>query len=256
MRETRAWTFLLLLIWLMVFVGIAGCRSTMPTATAVSSTVISNEPSKQLALTWKRELDEGCQTVMIDTQGQAIFGSCSNPSRVAPILREVERHQDLQYFLEHYQSFEADTSAGHIVFTGNGVQVATLSQQRAIAEWATIVHQELQFGRSGASWGLAVALNQEGSNPCSRIQIEVYGKVFANYCHIGIEPYPTVWLSPEQLDRLYSWLDSSDAIAINWNEDDLPMRFVFSGRGAQVAQDEDQRKILAWTVEIYESFAR
>jgi hypothetical protein len=99
----------------------------------------------------------------------------SGPHSVAPILPEVERPRGLQHFLDRYQPFEADTPAGRVTFAGRGNPVATPFEERSLAEWASLVHQELRSGRSGASWGLAVALKQEGMHPCSRVQIEVYG---------------------------------------------------------------------------------
>ncbi|GAB4527719.1 MAG: hypothetical protein Kow0063_03220 [Anaerolineae bacterium] len=190
--------------------------------------------------------------MIIDAQGQASFGPCSGRRSVAPILSAVERPGDLQHFLDCYQPFEADTPAGRIIFAGHGTRDATPSEKQALAEWASLVHQELQFGRSGASWGVAVAFNQEGSNPCSRIQMEVYGKVFANNCSVGIQPYPTVWLTTEQLDRLYAWMGRFQTFEMNCHEGGLPVRLVFSGRGDEVPTEADQREILAWVEELYQ----
>jgi hypothetical protein len=209
-----------------------------------------------LALTWEAELDGECHTMSIDAQGQASHGPCPGPLSVAYILPEVERPHDLQHFSDRYQRFEADTPAGRVIFAGRGTQVATPSEERALAEWAYLVHRELQFGRSGASWGLAVALNQEGSNPCSRVQIEIYGKVFANDCRVGIQPYPTAWLTAEQIDLLYTWVDEFQAFDMGWEKDGLPMILVFSGRGDRVPSEADQREILAWVNGLYQSMAQ
>ena len=232
------------------------CATSQPTPTPVPPTATPGKTIIRPVLTWERHLAEGCQTVIIDAQDQASFGPCSDPSSVGPILSAVERPRDLQHFLSCYQPFEADTPAGRIAFAGRGTQVATPSEKQALAEWASLVHQELRFGRSGASWGLAVALNQEGSHPCSRIQTEVYGKVSANDCSMGIQSYPTVWLTTEQLDRLHAWMGKFQTFEMNWNEGDLPMRLVFSGRGSQAATEADQREILAWVNELYQAIAR
>jgi hypothetical protein len=162
-----------LFILLTVHGLIVGCASVVPMPTPMPLTAMPGKTSSQPVLTWERDLPEGCQTAIIDAQGQASFGPCSGPRSVAPILSAVERPRDLQHFLDRYQPFEANIPAGRIIFTGRGTQVATSPEKQALAEWASLVHQELQLGRSGASWGLAVALNQEGSNPCSRIQIEI-----------------------------------------------------------------------------------
>jgi hypothetical protein len=166
---------------------------------------------------------------------------------------EPGRPDELQYFLDRYRPLEADTPAGWLSFAGRGSQVATPSERQALAEWATLVHQELQFGRSGASWGLAVALIEEGSTPCSRIQIEVHGKVFANDCRAGIQPLPTAWLTTEQIDSLYAWMNEFQTTEIKWYEGGLPMRLVFSGRGTRVATEADLQEILSWVSGIYQS---
>lgn len=234
---------------------IAACATTTPTATDLFSTATPRETTEAAALSWERELNEGCRTMIIGDRGQASFGPCSNPSSTTGQL-QPGRLADLSRFLDRYRPFEADTPAGRLGFAGRGIQVATRYERQALAEWATLVHQELQFGRSGASWGLAVALIEEGSTPCSRIQIEVYGKVLANDCRAGIQPLSTAWLTAEQLDDLYEWTNEYQTFEINWNEGGLPLRLVFSGRGAQVASESEQREILAWVNGVYQSVAR
>ena len=207
-------------------------------------------------LIWKKDLDGECHTMTIDAEGQASYGPCSAPHSTAYILLEVERPHDLRHFSDRYQPFEANTSAGRVTLAGRGTQVATQPEERALAEWASLVYRELQFGRSGASWGLAMALNQEGSNPCNRIQIEAYGKVFANDCRLGIQPYPTAWLTVEQVDCLYAWMDEFRAFDMSWDNDGLPMLLVFSGRGDQAPSEADQREILAWVDALYQSIVQ
>lgn len=233
---------------------ITGC-ATEPTSTDVISTAMPNEITEQSALVWERELTDGCQTVIIAAGGQASLGPCSNPSSMAGQL-EPGRPADLSYFLDRYRPFDADTPAGMLSFAGRGTHVATQSERQALAEWATLVHQELKFGRSGASWGLAIALNEEGATPCCRTQIEVYGKVFANDCRAGIQPYPIAWLPTEQIDELYVWMNEFQAFEMKWTEGGLPMRLVFSGKGARVATEAEQGEILVWVSGFYESIAR
>jgi WD40-like Beta Propeller Repeat len=207
----------------------------------------------QPVLTWQRRAGDQCQTVSIDAQSQARFGPCSGPHKTGHILPEVERPLDLQHFLDSYRSFEAETPAGQITLAGHGKQVAAPSEQRAIAEWAGLVEQELEFGRSGASWGLAVALVQEGTNPCSKIQIQSYGMAYADDCSTGIKPYPRRWLMAEQLTQLYQWQDKYAGFELDWRERDVPVRLVFGGTGQEEAPDYEQQRILDWTRSLYRS---
>jgi hypothetical protein len=247
----------LLLALLTVQGLIAGCTSAVPTLTPTTpSTAIPSKTTSQPVLTWKRNLAEGCQKLILDAQGQAKFGPCDGPHLEAVILSTVERPRDLEHFLDQYQSFQADTPAGQIVFVGRGTRVVTLSEQRVLAVWASIVYQELEFRRSGDSWGMAIALNQEGPNPCSLVQIEMYGKVFANDCRAGIKPYPTSWLTTEQIDHLDAWINQFQVFEMNWNKDAIPMRLVFDGRGSQPVTESEQVEILVWVNELYDSIAQ
>jgi hypothetical protein len=198
----------LFLAFLLGYLLLIGCQSSMPGTMALEKSNESGEPSSsEPVLVWERGGSDGCHMVAINAQGQAQFGACSGPLSTGLILSDVGRPEDLRHFLESFQPFEADTFTGRINFSGHGANAAGASEQRAIAEWASIVYQELLYGRSGASWGMGMALNREGDNPCQFIQIEIYGKVMANDCREGIHPYPPMWLTAEQLDRLYGWMD-------------------------------------------------
>ncbi|MBC7227439.1 MAG: hypothetical protein H5T61_09410 [Thermoflexales bacterium] len=241
-------SLILLLAFLLGYFPLAGCQ---PSGTGMMTSRKpgeSVEPSSlELILVWEREGADGCHTVAINAQGQAQFGPCSGPLSTGTILSAMERPEDLQYFLDTFKPFEVNTPAGHIKFSGHGVKEAKASEQRAIGEWASIVYQELLYGRSGASWGMAIALNQEGDHSCQRIQLEIYGKVMANNCRKGIRPYPRMWLTAEQLDRLYRWIDRFQTAELKfYGEDGQPMRLVFGGKGKQAVTDVELKEMIRW----------
>lgn len=245
-----------LLILLTALGLIAGCAPGVQERTDAFPTSMPEKTAVQSMLTWERHLIEGCRTVTIDPHGLASFGPCSGPPSKGPILAEVERLRDFRHFLDLYQPFTADTPAGRLTFGGQGKEAATAAEKWALAEWASLVYQELQSGRSGASWGLGIAYNEEGSDPCCRIQLEIYGKLYANDCRSGIQPYPTGWLTAEQLDHLYAWTHEFQTFEMSRYENGLPMRLVFSGRGDEAPTQADQRAILTWVEELYEEVAR
>lgn len=228
---------------------LTGCQSLLPGKSAKNEALSSPEP----VLVWEGKQGDKCYTVAIDAQGQAQFGACSGPLSTGLISSDMERPEDLRHFLDSFQPFEANTFAGRINFLGHGVNSAKASEQRAIAEWASIVYYELLYGRGSASWGMGIALNREGDNPCQLIQIEIDGKVMANDCRDGIHPYPRIWLTVEQLDRLYGWIDRFQAAELNFqSEDGQPMRFVFGGKGNQAVTDVELKEMLGWVERIYE----
>lgn len=242
-------SLILLLAFLLGYLPLTGCQG-KPGENVEPS---SSGP----VLIWEREGADGCHTVAINAQGQAQFGTCSGPLSTGTILSDMERPEDLRYFLDSFQPFKADTSAGRINFSGYGANAAKASEQRAIGEWASIVYQEILYGRSGASWGMGMALNREGVHPCQLIQIEIYGKVTANDCREGIRPYPPAWLTAEQLDRLYGWIDKFQTAELKFQgKDGQPMRFVFGGKGNQAVTSAELEEMLGWAESIYEMVVR
>lgn len=248
----------LLLAFLLGYLLLTGCQSSMPETMTSGKPSESVEPSSsEPVLVWERERIDGCHTVAINAQGQAQFGTCSSPPSTGTILSEMERPEELRRFLDSFQPFRADTSAGRINFSGHGANAAKASEQRAIGEWASIIYQELLYGRSGASWGMGMALNREGVHPCQLIQIELYGKVTVNDCREGIRPYPSMWLTAEQLDRLYGWIDKFQTAELKFQgKDGEPMRFIFGGRGDQAVTSAELEEMLAWVERIYEMAGR
>ncbi|GEM_PF-3152773 len=251
-------SLILLLAFLLGCLPLTGCQSSVTEMMSSGKPPESMEPSSsEPVLVWERERANECHTVAINVQGQVQFGTCSNPLSTGTILSAMERPEDLRHFLGSFQAFKADTSVGRIKFSGHGANTAKASEQRAIGEWASIIYQELLYGRSGASWGMAMALNREGDHPCQLIQIEIYGKVGVNDCREGIRSYPSVWLTAEQLDHLYGWIDKFQATELKFQgKDGQPMRFIFGGKGNQAATSAELEEMLSWVAGIYEEVAR
>lgn len=237
---------------------LTSCQSSI-TRTKVSERTEENvlPSSSELVLVWEGEEADGCHTVTLDEQGRAQFGSCSGPLSAGIILSDMERPEDLRHFLSTYRPFQADTLAGRINFLGHGIKTAEPSEQRAIAEWASIVYQELLYGRGGASWGAAITMNREGDNPCNLIQVEIYGKVMANKCDESISPYPRMWLTTEQLAQLYEWVDTFSTAELEFQgKDGQLMRFYLGGKGKQLATGVKLKEMLDWVQAVYEMAAR
>ena len=251
-------SLILLLAFLLGYLSLAGCQSSVTgIMTSEKSGESAESSSSGPVLIWEREEADRCHTLAINSQGQAQFGPCSGPPHTGTILSAMGRLEDLRHYLNSFQPFKADVSAGRIVFSGHGADMAKASEQRAIGEWASIVYQELLYGRSGASWGMGMALNREGVHPCQLIQIEIYGKVIANDCREGIRSYPSMWLTAEQLDRLYGWIDKFQTAEFKFQgRDGQPMRFIFGGKGNQAVNGAELEEMLGWVESIYKRIVR
>ncbi len=114
--------------------------------------VLANGPQAQVEnpiIVWTSPQELECRTAQIGKQIIAA-GPCNGPLLPGRFVSS-ERQDRLIDMAVKYASFDADTPAGVIQFTGQGEIVATPSQQRMIAEWAWLAAQEAISGRSGAS---------------------------------------------------------------------------------------------------------
>jgi len=166
---------------------------------------------KEPALIWEGQEDDGCQSLLLAADGRAAMGPCDAPHAMRPLLEEMGRPQQWADLLARFAPVEAETSSGWIKFQGQGQETATPAWQRAIAAWGRLVRQELLFGRSGASWGAALAWHQgipEQAGYCKFLQVEVYGFAFASTarCEGGdARDLGQGWLKMAEWEQFDAW---------------------------------------------------
>lgn len=190
---------------------------------------------------------------------RAAAGRCDGPQIDAPIAN-AERRAELAELQAQFAAFSAQTAAGDVTFTGRGATIADAAQQRMIAEWAALAAQEAEAGRSGASWGLALAWHREGgiAGFCDDLALYANGRAAATQCG-GSEPQAAgrARLDAAQLAQLYDYLDRYAPFEYVLDDgavaDSMTTRLVFSGRGTQVADDAAQAEIAAWAGEVFNS---
>jgi hypothetical protein len=203
----------------------------------------------QMVVEWT-ETDEMaiCTTARIGTEGVA-FGLCGGPL-VGGHFGMLERLEDTKEFRSAYASFEAETPAGRVVFTGEGEEEATEAEQRMIAEWARLVQLEAIAGRSGASWGLAFAWSREGGIAGFNDSLAVYvtGRIFAG--NIQNETPVTTGqarLDAEHLAQVYEWIDTLAPFEFEQTDpataDAMTIRIVFSGAGEELTTEAQIQEI-------------
>ncbi len=199
-------------------------------------------------LTWQGSDAWGCQTLVAGSDSMA-FGPCGGLLMGAPYPVDM-RQAALTEFAILYQSFNAATSAGTVDFVGAGTAVATLAEQRMIAEWAYLVYLGAQGGRSGASWGIVFTWQREGgiAGFCDEVSVYVTGEAYVTSCK-GSQPKAMgrVRLDATQLATLYRWIDTLQAFDMEQGDtgvaDSMTMRIVFSGRGTTSATEADLQAI-------------
>jgi hypothetical protein len=157
-----------------------------------------------------------------------------------------------------YTSFSAETSAGDLIFKGAGDLAPTDAEKRAIAEWAQLLFQVAQDGRTGASWGMAFAWHREGGvgGFCDDVVVYLTGWVTASDC-MGYDVQG--YLTASQLDQLYAWVDGLRNIdytqAFPASTDGLTMKLALAGNGQKQARDETIRDIFEFAATLYTELA-
>lgn len=215
----------------------------------------------EVALTWELQSDAGCQSLQAGAQ-ELVFGPCAGPLMSAGFVTPL-RASDLAEFASTYASFEADTPAGSVTLTGAGTREATAPEQRMIAEWARLVFMEAEGGRSGASWGLALAWHREGgiAGFCNDLTVYLSGEAYASSCR-GNDPQDLgrIRLSAEQLAQVYGWVDAYQSFDVNQEDPPVPDQMVvtltFFGTGTEAPSEQQQNAVQDFAARLYTQVER
>ena len=189
-------------------------RSTLPDAQpyrlllAAGTEIGIEEP----ALVWEGQVEGRCRSLILSADGGAAMGPCDAPHVLLPLLEEMSRPQQRIDLLARFAPFEAETLSGSVKFQGQGQEATSPAWQRAVAAWARLVRQELLFGRSGASWGAALAWRREmPGRPgyCQFLQVELYGFGYASVarCEGGdARDLGRGWLETAEWEQFDAWV--------------------------------------------------
>ncbi|OGO36740.1 MAG: hypothetical protein A2Z03_05865 [Chloroflexi bacterium RBG_16_56_8] len=234
--------------WLGFFLAVimlaAACGSPSAPSSAAPSPITPVVDMKDALLTWQNS-GMPCEQAVF-TLANLSFGPCAGALTELPAERTG--HAERLFELTNtYASFTAQTAAGSVSLHGNGRLIAALAEQRAIAEWARLMFQVAQAGRSGASWGLALAWHREGgfAGFCDDVGVYLTGLVIASDCKGFNEQF---YLTASQLEQVYGWVDGLKNIDYSYKDpavvDAMSMTLVLSGAGQEEPSEEDIRSIL------------
>ena len=223
-----------------------------------SLVVLADAPESQVdnpVIVWTSPEGTECQTAQIGEQIIAA-GPCSGPLLPGRFVSS-ERQNRLIDMAIKYASFDAETHAGVIQFTGQGEILATPSQQRMIAEWARLAAQEAISGRSGASWGLAFTWEREGgiAGFCDHLEVYAYGEAYASSCKPAEgETSGPVLLNDSQLRQLYRWLDQYAGFEHEQSDpataDAMTTRLSFFGTGSMEVGEAERQSLQELAAEL------
>jgi len=206
--------------------------------------------AEEPALLWEGQQDDGtCQSLRLSLEGWPAIGPCDEPARSLPYFGYRQYLGLWPDWLTRFAPFEAETPSGRVIFRGQGGDEASPAWQRALGEWARLVWMELQFGRSGASWGTALAGHwptSDRSGYCQFLQVETYGYVYASIARCGGgEAYDLGrgWLETSEWLPFDAWLYGRAAV--------YRQELDFFGSADQAMSDDEQDTLSRWAESVY-----
>ena len=200
-------------------------------------------------LIWEGEEYGNCRSLLLASDGRAAIGPCDAPHTPLYLSDDVDRPRQWADLLARFAPFEAETPSGRVNFKGLGQEAANPAWLRAIAAWARLVRQELRSGRSGASWGTALAWSREISERpgyCQFLQVEVYGWAYASMARCeGGDPQGLGqgWLQAAAWEQFDAWLYGRAPMSQQGVD--------FFGTGTQEMSENEVDALWRWAEGVY-----
>jgi hypothetical protein len=202
------------------------------------------------------ERDFGCSTVVIGEM-LAGFGPCDDELMPALFGNEL-RVEELRLLVETFQSFDAETEAGAIIFRGEGEQEASELEQLAIARWARQVFIEAREGYSDPAASQILEWQRVGgiAGFCDVLRVSASGFAVVENCFnemvLGI-----ALLDKDQLEMLFEWQESYQPFELEEKDDAtadaMTVRLSFNGSGISSASEQNQQAVLEFAMDVFDS---
>jgi len=206
-----------------------------------------------------RSVADGCFEARMDLKG-VMFGACGEEMASGQFPGDSNRLEQLADIQRIYSSFGASTPVGKVTFAGTGPIEPTAAEQRMIAEWASLVAQEVKAGPGVAQYGLA--WHREGgiAGFCDDLTVGTDGHATLRSCKDEPETAPA-WrrLTSSELTTFYSWIDQLAQLTFEQKDDAvadaMTIRGLLAGRGARAESEADRAGILQFASDLLVQWA-
>jgi hypothetical protein len=206
-------------------------------------------------INWKSK-GSACEEAQI-TGRQVSVKPCEGP-RISVNLSS-QRLLELDHFSSTFKAFGATTKAGTLVFSGTGQVAASISEQRSIAEWMQLVSDEALAGRPGATYGIAFLWSRDGgiAGFCDDLAVYLSGLVIPTSCKVNqANSQKSVYLSSDQLDQLYTWIDKYATTEYSKIDppnimDGMSILMTFNGTGTQEISELNWQEMQSFASSLY-----
>ena len=206
-----------------------------------------------------RSVMDGCFEARIDLNG-VTFGTCGEEMASGQFPADTNRLEQLADIQRTYSSFGASTPAGKVTFAGKGPIEPTPVEQRMIAEWASLVAQEVKAGPGEAQYGLA--WHREGgiAGFCDDLSVDVGGHAVLRSCKDTPETALS-WrrLTSDELTIFYGWLDQLGQLTFEQKDaavaDAMTIRGLLAGRGTGAESEADKAGVFQFVSDLLAQWA-
>ena len=202
---------------------------------------------------------DGCFDARVDLNG-VTFGECGEEMASSQFPAGVDRLEQLTDMQRVYSSFGASTPAGKVTFVGKGPIEPTPVEQRMIAEWASLVAQEVRSGPGVTRHGLVWQREGGIAGFCDDLTVETGGHAVLRSCKDAPGTAPS-WrrLTSEELNTFYGWIDQLGQVAFGQEDaavaDALTIRGLLSGRGTGEAAEAEKASLPQFVSDLLEQWA-
>lgn len=170
-----------------------------------SDAPVTPAPATDAIIVMRRDTS-GCTDMQLDLDGVE-FGACGEELAAGKFITGAFRADQLAELQRLYASFSASTSAGKIAFQGEGPLEASPVEQRMIAEWASLVVEEIKAGPGAAQFGLGWRREGGVAGFCDDLAIDAGGHAVLYSCADTSAAPRWRRLTDGELALFYGWVD-------------------------------------------------
>lgn len=224
--------------------------------------VLAPEPAaiEDASITWEQVENGTCRKISI--LGSVLeYGDCQGPMMIGE-FSEL-RMKEWQELAATFKPFVSETETQNVKFEGQGDQAVSQSEERSMAEWARLVYDEAESGRSGVAWGSVLVWHREGgiAGFCDDLVIYSSGWAYASSCkQSNTSEQKGARLTADQLEQLYRWVDELKSFEISQKDsaaaDAMTIAITFSGTGDKTQDLETEQMMNTLAQDLYFQISR
>jgi hypothetical protein len=205
---------------------------------------------------------QGCTSAVYDS-GRVLVGDCGKTSKQGKVSALVSAK--LAEFVQTFRSFEAQTKAGSIKFTGTGPKDASDVDKENIADWARQTTQQIieQGELVMVNTGLIIEWHRSGgiAGVCDKLSVYADGRMEATSCK-GDKVGSAIQgqMTAEQMLMLSTWVEKYQSFQSKQGNpaiaDGFQTEMMFNGTGQTPADTNTQKAIMQLSAQLLTQLRR